>query len=67
MIYLIIALWFIGSVLLAYDLGLSKSYSHTTSMVLDLLAEENFVKYHYNENGEMVLEPLEEVEETDEV
>ena len=67
MIYLIIALWFIGSVLLAYDMGLNKSYSHTTSMVLDLLAEENFVKYHYNENGEMVLEPLEEVEKTDEV
>tara|TARA_E500000318_G_scaffold13655_1_gene13087 strand:- start:26406 stop:26609 length:204 start_codon:yes stop_codon:yes gene_type:complete len=67
MIYLIIALWFIGSILLAYDLGRNKSYGHTTSIILDLLAEENFVKYHYDENGEMVLEPIEEPEESDEV
>lgn len=60
MIYIIITLWFIGSVLYAYDLGATKSSVVSTSAVLDLLAEQNFVKYHYDENGEMVLEPLED-------
>ena len=66
MLYIIIALWFIGSVLFAYDMGVTRSSIVSTSMVLDMLAEQNFVKYHYDENGEMVLEPLDEIKEDDE-
>jgi hypothetical protein len=64
----VIALLVVSSLcLFSYDAGLNSNerLADITESVLDTLAEGNYIKYHIDETGEMVLEQIEKNEDNE--
>ena len=53
--------------LFSYDAGNKsisvKVYEEAVAQTLEMLAEGKYIKYHYDEDGEMILEEVEQYEE----